>query len=532
MALAGRTGLRTRAAATAALAAVLACASIALAAPDAYAQLAPPVTSTQYPVPLPHLLPQAYVVDEDKTVGHPYPVALHRPTGIAFDSEGRLLVVDSDSARVSVFNTPLVSTVNASSHFGSKGSNFVGEPARGQFNQPLDLDVGDNYTYVIDQLGNRVQIFDRNGAYVDQVPPRRTQFVAADGAFFGPTAIAVHGDMFYVGELQGRVQAFHTGNNSFAYKIGAFGQTVGPNTIYSNGLGVNGTHIFVADSYNGRVSVYEIRPGNSGADFAYNIDLPRIYNHAAPQPADVAINGTTMYVSDFSGHRVYAYDLGNAPAPITNDTKRIGDHGRDEGDLRNPESIAVRGGLVYVSDSGYGRVMAYHANGTYANITLGGEPHAEDELSGPYYIRVSDDGSTLLVSDTGNAQVKEFVLNASTGTYGNRAAFVDHVDEPNYFPTGIAVDDGDGRVYVLDHYRSGLYVFNSTLGLVDTYDLEGTTRGSGIALDGEGRLVVTSVGSGNVSTYERNGSYVSHFYAPSLIWPGLPDGLQAPPSTR
>ena len=526
MALAGRTGLRTRVAATAALAAVLACASIALAAPDAYAQFTPPVTSTQYPVPLPHLLPQAYVVDEDKTVGHPYPVALHRPTGIAFDSEGRLLVVDSDSARVSVFNTPSVSTVNASSHFGSKGSNFVGEPARGMFNQPLDLDVGENnYTYVIDQLGNRVQIFDRDGAYVDQVPPRRTQFVAADGAFFGPTAIAVHGDMFYVGELQGRVQAFHAGNNSFAYKIGAFGQTVGPNTIYSNGLGANGTHIFVADSYNGRVSVYAEYANKSGADFAYSIDLPSVYDHVDPQPADVEIDGTTMYVSDFSGHRVYAYDLADAPAPITNETKMIGEHGRDAGDLRNPESIAVRGGLVYVSDSGYGRIMAYNAStGMYANVTLGGEPHAADELSGPYYIRVSGDGSTLLVSDTGNAQVKEFVLNASTGTYGNRAAFADHVHDPNFFPTGIAVDDGDGRVYVLDHYRSGLYVFNSTLGLVGTSDLEGTTRGSGIALDDEGRLVVTSVGSGNVSTYERNGSYVSHFYAPSPIWPGLPGG--------
>ena len=496
-----------------------------MAAPDAYAQAVPPASS-QWPIPFPQSLPTTHVLDEKRTVGHPYPVPLHAPSGIAFNSSGHLLVVDSGSSSIKVFDTPNMTTVNASGSFGSKGTNFLGEIAPGLFNRPFDMAVNsENTIYVVDQYGNRVQVFDANGTYVAQIPPQRTQFAGADGAFFSPVSIAMgDDDMFYVGESFGRVQAFHP-NGTFAYKIGeipSFAVPVG-NQIYANGLGVNGTHVFVADAVNGRVLMYNVSDDMSGAALEREIKMPRVHGHVDAAPEDVAINGTDMYVTDFYGQRVYKYDLRTATGDITNETAMIGDSGAGEGELRNPESVAVRNGLVYVSDSGHNRIMAYHANGTYANITIGYEMHAADELSGPFYVRVSDDGSTLIVSDTGNAQVKEFVLDASDGTYGHNAAFTDHIDDPNFLPTGIAVDDDAGRIYVLNHFRTELYVFNSTLGLVGVpLDISGSARqASGLALGGDGRLVVTSIGNGNVSTFDVNGSLVSNFNIPSPFGVGL-----------
>ena len=468
------------------------------------------------------------MVDEKRTVGHPYPVILHGPSGIAFNSTGHLFVVDSHSSKIKSFNT---TTGNQTSEIGEKGTNFMGEPAPGLFNRPFDVAVNSEDTiYVADQYGNRVQVFDQNGSYVSQIPPVQVPLTSRgiDGVFFAPTSIAVDdNDMLYVGELRGRVQVFYP-NNTFAYKIGELSVLGVPTvpTVSVNGIDVNGTHIFIADALEGSVMVYKIYANMTGADKVHEIGLPEVHSHINAWPEDVAVDGTDMYVTDFYGQRVYKYDLRDAPDPITDATPRLNQSGSVEPpQLRNPESIAVRNGLVYVSDSAHNRVVAYNATDrTYANITIGDEQHDDEQLSAPFYIRMSDDGSSLLVSDTGNAQVKEFLLNATTGGYDYSAAYEAATEDPHFFPTGIAVDEGAGRTYVLDHLRADLVVLDSALGFVDKFDIgDSSIRASGLVLDGDGRLVVTSIGNSNVSTFYTNGSLVSNFNIPSPF--GVQEGV-------
>jgi DNA-binding beta-propeller fold protein YncE len=74
----------------------------------------------------------------------------HHPSGLAFDSKGRLYVADWGNHRIQVFtaNGQFLTT------FGKQGK------GEGNFLRPTDLDIDDkDRLYVVDSGNHRVQIF-------------------------------------------------------------------------------------------------------------------------------------------------------------------------------------------------------------------------------------------------------------------------------------------------------------------------------------------------------------------------------------
>ena len=106
---------------------------------------------------------------------------LKRPNGMVFDPHSRqLYVADTLNHQIAVFSAD----GKLLSRLGTRGS------GPGEFNFPLDLDLGPNGELVVlDALNSRVQIINPDGSFVRMFGERGT----ASGSFMLPKALAVDG---------------------------------------------------------------------------------------------------------------------------------------------------------------------------------------------------------------------------------------------------------------------------------------------------------------------------------------------------
>lgn len=118
------------------------------------------------------------------------------PTNIARDREGRLYVTDSMNFRVQIFNA----TGRPLSAFGKLGD------GSGDFNRPKGIAVDEEgHIYVVEGFHDVVQIFDAEGRFLLAFgePGDRA------GEFWLATGIAIHDDRIYVADSANRrVQVF------------------------------------------------------------------------------------------------------------------------------------------------------------------------------------------------------------------------------------------------------------------------------------------------------------------------------------
>ena len=124
------------------------------------------------------------------------PGQFNYPTSIARDRAGRLYVVDAMNFRVQVF-TPQGRFISA---FGRAGD------GSGDFSRPKGVALdSDGHVYVVDGLQDVVQIFDADGRFLLAFgEPGREE-----GEFWLATGIAIAGDRIYVADSSnGRVQVF------------------------------------------------------------------------------------------------------------------------------------------------------------------------------------------------------------------------------------------------------------------------------------------------------------------------------------
>jgi len=177
------------------------------------------------------------------------------------------------------------------------------------------------------------------------------------------------------------------------------------------------------------------------------------------RPAGIAIDDARrrLYVVDAGGvdseqHLVRALDLDSGTALFD-----IGKRGEGPGEFNLPRDAVVgAGGELYVVDGGNFRVQVFDSSGRFVK-TFGAVGRQGGQFSRPKEIAIDAQGN-LYVVDTafGNFQIfdAEGRLLLDVGSRGN-------ADAPARFmlPSGIAVDRGDGRVYMVDQYFRKVEVF-------------------------------------------------------------------------
>jgi len=172
--------------------------------------------------------------------------------------------------------------------------------------------------------------------------------------------------------------------------------------------------------------------------------------------------------------------------------------------LRKPYGVAVDlSGRMYVTDRG--RIVFFHPGKKRSGfLGSGGTDAARSE---PLGIAVSSDGR-IFTADS--AARKVFVHSAD----GKRIASVGGAEELE-LPCGVAVDERNGKLYVVDSRKHRVAVY----GLKD-YRLQRTIGSRGIkekdkfnfptsvAVDSRGTLYVVDTGNFRVQAFDRDGKYL------------------------
>lgn len=203
-------------------------------------------------------------------------------------------------------------------------------------------------------------------------------------------------------------------------------------------------------------------------------DLPLL----TPRAVAVGPNGERV-IADTGNHRIVVVGADGALLATFGSLCRLGegevggcvDPDGDgplvlgDGQFNEPWGVAVdSSGTIYVADTWNGRIQAFDMNGEflrrwgYFNTTDGtlGDPLA---LFGPRGVAVDTDGN-VLVADTGNKRILQFTptgeLLRQVGGGGVQLGMFAE-------PTDVAVDPGDGSIFVADAWNRRIQKLDGTL---------------------------------------------------------------------
>ncbi len=169
---------------------------------------------------------------------------LLRPTGLTRDEkQGLIFVVDSKAHDIKVFN-------DAGQWLRTIGRRGEGE---GEFNGPTYLSLRQGLLYVSDTLNARVQVIDEMGNFVKAYGRR--------GLYLGDTprpkgvATDTDGNVYIVESYYDYLLIFND-KGDFLLPIGGTGNDIG-HFFLPAGVWVRDDRIYVADTFNGRIMIFQ-----------------------------------------------------------------------------------------------------------------------------------------------------------------------------------------------------------------------------------------------------------------------------------
>jgi uncharacterized protein (TIGR03437 family) len=254
------------------------------------------------------------------------------------------------------------------------------------------------------------------------------------------------------------------------------------------GVSTDGRRLAIADANNNRILVYNQIPTTNGAaadvvvgQSGFKSNTPNTSPTGLRDPEGVFIDGTRLYVADTLNHRVLIFNSiptsGGAKADVVLgqlDMNASGDHAASAGSLRSPTSVFYDGTRLIVTDLGHNRVLIYNHLPTSSNPdadVVVGQADFSKEDAGVGAAQMSlprcavSDGTRLFVADAGNNRI--LVFNQIPTTNG---AAADVVLGQRDFITDVEPDASDpqrltsmilGTPMAVAVANSGLFVADS-----------------------------------------------------------------------
>lgn len=509
----------------------------------------------------------------------------------AVDGAGNLWLADENVGHVVQFDAAgkLIRSLGRQWNCTSDNDDFC-NPSGIAFDSGGRIYVSDGAPQWNTDRGNhRIQVFDAKGSYLATIGTTGTQGVSAT-QFHGPRRIALDGTTLYVADSGNhRVQILNVTNPAAPVLLGTVGvggEQGWDNAHFSNpsGVALDVQYLYVADTWNNRVQVFR------RDTLAYVATLGGSWGDANGQfrnPTDVAVDAAgTIYVADLDNFRIQVFDaqfqyvrtLGVTGEPYRTDGRhlngpwdvavagdgsfyiteaegnrllkfsaggnmlwsagRAGVDGGWDGEndlLNNPSGVAVRAGNVYVADRYNDRIQVFSTEGGYVR-TLGVPGEEGDDnahFRNPLGVSVGPDGA-LYVADTDNHRIQVFdaALNyrATLGVSGVQGS-----DNARFTRPQDVVVDSDGTIYVADGLDGSnrIQVFNAqrqylrTLGAVQSSNEFGRfNEPSGLALDKQHRLYVADTWNSRIQVFDKQGVFVTSIGGSASTYPGAMWGLR------
>ncbi len=357
---------------------------------------------------------------------------------------------------------------------------FGKEP--GQFVNPFGVAVDGARVYAVDDNNNRIVVLSRTLRYVEEW--------SGEGAFqlsyIRAAAVSPSGHVYVADTGHERVVAFGpTGQGLLAFGTPGItpGQLIAPLGVASAGAGGAGG-AFVVETYGSRSPIYQF-----GSSWRYRGEWQRgggaiVGSHwFGPTAAAAAADGS-LWVTD----------------PRNDIVRHLSSEGSYLGALTGlsaPNGVALSpsGEVVYVADTGAGRVMRFSS--TYQPLGRLGSV----ALDRPVALAVAPDGA-VYVADAGLRRVLELgPSGALLASWGGPGRGPGRFEEPS----GIAVDSA-GHVFVSDRRLDRVQKFSAGGRLLAAWAAPGgglgqLARPGGLAVDCRGAVLVADTANNRVQVF-------------------------------
>ena len=174
------------------------------------------------------------------------------------------------------------------------------------------------------------------------------------------------------------------------------------------GIAVNTENIFVTDTGNNRVQIFDL-DGNYVSQFG-SVDLDGSKDNGEfDTPRGIAVNDENIFVVDTGYDRIQVFDLDG------NYVRQFGSSdfdgpGNNSGEFRQPRGIEVTPDRVYVTDEISDKIVVFDLDGNHL-ISFGGSGDGDGQFDFPASITRERTG--LFVVDSHNRRVQVFDVNGN-----------------------------------------------------------------------------------------------------------------------
>lgn len=375
-----------------------------------------------------------------------------------------LFVVDSQNGRIQVLNINPDGSLSAHSSFGKQSAGL------GEFFSPSGVFIRDNRLYVIDSGNRRIQIFNINP---DVRLSAQSSFNWKKGKalgefYFSPFSLFLKDNFAYVTDPGGnRIQVLKVNSDgtlstytSFGKKGKGLGELDHPSCLI-----FYDKYLFVADSENNYIQTLEADDaGNLVAKHSFGKGLGKFDSLSA-----LAIKGDFLYAADSQNSRIQAFKIG--PDGSLAPQFAFGKRGDGVGEFKEGFlDLAIKDDFLFVADSDNNRIqtLKIDSDGRLAPLfAYGREGSKSGEFKGNPTLRLAIKDDYLYVADPGNSRIQILRINKD-GSLSARSSFGkkgDRLGEFGFFPApfnspapfDLAVKDG--YLFVADSIHCRIQIF-------------------------------------------------------------------------
>jgi DNA-binding beta-propeller fold protein YncE len=285
-------------------------------------------------------------------------------------------------------------------------------------------------------------------------------------------------------------------------------ERVGPGTARGQfnaprGIGISPSgEVYVVDTSNGRIQVFD-------ADGQFVAIWDASTGSAALTLTEQGLGATgatvgsegLVFVTDTWGHRVIVLDASGTVIRAFGqfaDNQDAQDAAANPGLFFGPRAVAVTTEEIFVVDTGNERVQVFGRDGSFKRAFGGHGPNA-GQLIEPVGIAIGPDG-LVYVADSGNGRISIFTQNGEAVAQWAVGAWANH-----FFFEPYLVFGKDGLLYATSSATGSIEVFGrdgSLLGSITASGTQTLNRPTGIAATADGSLLVTDIGNSGIYRVE------------------------------
>lgn len=229
-------------------------------------------------------------------------------------------------------------------------------------------------------------------------------------------------------------------------------------------------------------------------------------------PVGLAVDSQEdIWVTDRNNNRVQEFSSSGAYI------SQFGSKGSGEGQLSEPEGIAISEGEIYVLDYGNDRVEEFSPTGSYI-AKFGTAGSGAGQLKEPQGIAANPNSGNIYVSDTGNERVQEFSpagkFLVEFGVDGTGKGLMNSPTGLTISPTG-ELDIADEYNYRIDEWlppeaRSTRLSYSTQFGTLGSGH-EQFNDPTSVAVDGHGNIWVSDLSNSRIEELSSSGKYIAAY---------------------